>query len=87
MKELELTLWILKLKNEFQAVYLVTRQTDKCIASCTTAVEVGTENDADAKLVAKAHARHGKALASKIGVGATSCGGRSCSGRRGLAVV
>jgi len=44
-----------------QATYLVTGQYDLCVAECATAVEVGTANSADPKLIAKAHARAGRA--------------------------
>eukprot|EP00730_Choanoeca_flexa_P006984 TRINITY_DN12259_c0_g3_i3.p2 TRINITY_DN12259_c0_g3~~TRINITY_DN12259_c0_g3_i3.p2 ORF type:complete len:574 (+),score=186.45 TRINITY_DN12259_c0_g3_i3:1876-3597(+) len=43
------------------AVYLEQKEYEKCIAACHKAVEVGQENRADYKKIAKAYARIGKA--------------------------
>lgn len=49
---------------------------DKCIEACTKAREVGRENQADFKMLAKADARIAKAYAAKedvSGVLSTAC--------------
>ena len=47
------------------AVHLVTQDYGACVAACDTAIEVGTKNEADPKLIAKAYARAGRAHGSK----------------------
>jgi len=47
--------------SNLAAVYFELKQLDKCVACCETAVEVGRENRADFKLVAKALSRMGSA--------------------------
>jgi len=47
------------------AVHLVTQDYDACVAACDTAIAVGTKNEADPKLIAKAYARAGRAQGSR----------------------
>lgn len=48
----------------FSAVYYEMKDYEKCIAACEKAVEVGRENRADFKLIAKALTRIGNAYKS-----------------------
>jgi len=48
-------------RTNIAAVYFEQKEYEKCIAECQTAVEIGRENRADFKLIAKALARAGNA--------------------------
>lgn len=50
--------------SAFSAVYYEMKDYEKCIAACEKAVEVGRENRADFKLIAKALTRIGNAYKS-----------------------
>lgn len=50
-----------KTKPSFAAVYFEMQEYQKCIETCEKAVEVGRENRADFKLIAKAFTRIGNA--------------------------
>lgn len=60
-KAIELDSTELTFHNNLAAVYFEMKQLDKCVEECEKAIEVGRENRADFKLIAKAYNRMGTA--------------------------
>jgi tetratricopeptide (TPR) repeat protein len=73
-KAIELDSSELTFHNNLAAVYFEMKEYEKCVKECETAIEVGRENRADFKLIAKAYNRLGTAqkkrgdlMAAKVG--------------------
>jgi len=64
-KAIELDKTELTFHNNLAAVYFEMKDLDQCIKECETAIEVGRENRADFKLIAKAYNRMGTAMRRK----------------------
>jgi len=64
-KAIELDGSELTFHNNLAAVYFEMKELDQCIKECETAIEVGRENRADFKLIAKAYNRMGTAQRKK----------------------